>query len=90
LLLKLLTRLDDCLRQLGTDPDSLGARYNDHCLQRGKTLTLYQGDRAIAGRCLGIAPDGGLILETSGGPQVFHSGTLQPPKTRRTINADFD
>jgi BirA family transcriptional regulator, biotin operon repressor / biotin---[acetyl-CoA-carboxylase] ligase len=90
LLLKLLTRLDDCLRQLGTDPDSLGTRYNDHCLQRGKTLTLYQGDRAIAGRCLGIAPDGGLILETSGGPQVFHSGTLQPPKTRRTINADFD
>ena len=87
LLLALLSRLDVCLRQLGADPESLGSRFNELCSQHGQTLILFQGERAIVGRCLGIAPDGGLILQTTGGPQTFHSGTLQPPKTRRSNDA---
>jgi BirA family transcriptional regulator, biotin operon repressor / biotin---[acetyl-CoA-carboxylase] ligase len=89
LLLALLSHLDACLRQLGADPDVIGARFNELCLQNDQTLTLFQGERAIVGRCLGIAPDGGLILQTTGGPQAFHSGTLQPPKTRRPNDANL-
>jgi BirA family biotin operon repressor/biotin-[acetyl-CoA-carboxylase] ligase len=89
LLLALLSRLDDCLRQLGADPNVIGARFNELCLQHGQTLTLFQGEQLIVGRCLEIATDGGLVLETSGGLQSFHSGTLQPPKTRRPNDASL-
>jgi biotin-(acetyl-CoA carboxylase) ligase len=68
------------LRQLGADPGSLGSRFNALCLQHGQTLTVYQGERQVVGRCLGIAPDGGLLLETPNGPQALYSGTLQPPQ----------
>ncbi len=80
LTLALLDRLVDCLRKLGSDAESLGRRFDELCLQHGQTLTLYQGARATAGRCLGIAPDGGLRLETPAGPRTFHSGTLQAPR----------
>jgi BirA family biotin operon repressor/biotin-[acetyl-CoA-carboxylase] ligase len=80
LALAVLDRLVDCLRKLGSDAESLGRRFDELCLQHGQTLTLYQGERATTGRCLGIAPDGGLRLETPAGPRTFHSGTLQPPR----------
>jgi BirA family biotin operon repressor/biotin-[acetyl-CoA-carboxylase] ligase len=80
LIVRLLSELAACLRQLGAEPESLGVRFNDLCLQHGQTLTLYQGERSTVGRCLGIAPHGGLLLETQTGPQAFYSGTLQPPR----------
>jgi len=80
LLMRLLGELGTCLRQLGGEPDILGLRFNDLCVQHGQMLTLYQGDRPTVGRCLGIATDGGLLLDTATGLQAFHSGTLQPPR----------
>jgi BirA family biotin operon repressor/biotin-[acetyl-CoA-carboxylase] ligase len=80
LTLALLNRLIDCLRTLGSDSESLGRRFDELCLQHGQMLTLYQGERATTGRCVGIAPDGGLVLQTPAGPRTFHSGTLQPPR----------
>jgi BirA family biotin operon repressor/biotin-[acetyl-CoA-carboxylase] ligase len=80
LTLALLDRLVSCLRTLGSDAESLGRRFDELCLQHGQMLTLYQGERATTGRCLGIAPDGGLVLQTPAGPRTFHSGTLQPPR----------
>jgi BirA family biotin operon repressor/biotin-[acetyl-CoA-carboxylase] ligase len=80
LTLALLDQLVDCLRMLGSDAESLGRRFDKLCLQHGQMLTLYQGERATTGRCLGIAPDGGLVLQTPAGPRNFHSGTLQPPR----------
>ena len=78
IIVRLLDELAGCLRQLGAEPESLGLQFNDLCLQHGETLTLYQGAHATAGRCRGIAPDGGLLLETQNGAQAFYSGTLQP------------
>ncbi len=80
LTIALFDRLVACLGQLGADPLSLGRRFDELCLQHGRTLTLYQGERATTGRFLGIAPDGGLLLETTSGQQSFHSGTLQAPR----------
>lgn len=82
LVVQVLSELGACLRHLGVEAETLGLRFNDLCLQHGQTLTLYQGDRPIIGRCLGIAPDGGLLLETSSGPQALYSGTLQMPSVR--------
>ncbi|HEY2147541.1 MAG TPA: hypothetical protein VGH32_06365, partial [Pirellulales bacterium] len=78
IIVQLLNELARCLRQLVAEPESHGRRFNDLCLQHGEMLTLYQGARATAGRCLGIAPDGGLLLETPSGTHAFYSGTLQP------------
>ncbi len=80
LLIDLLNRIADCFRQLGADPMTLGGRFDEHCLQRGATLTLYQGQRQFTGCCLGVTVDGGLMLETTAGVQTFFAGTLQPPK----------
>jgi BirA family transcriptional regulator, biotin operon repressor / biotin---[acetyl-CoA-carboxylase] ligase len=80
LVLELLSHLNVRLRQLGAGGDSLGTRYNELCLQRGESLTLYFGADSTTGRCLGIALDGSLLLETRAGPRAFYSGTLQPPR----------
>ncbi len=64
------------LQELAADADSVGRRFNELCLQRGRRLELYLGDQTIVGQCLGIAPDGGLLLDTGSGPAAFHCGTL--------------
>ncbi len=53
------------------------ARHADRlCGQKGETLTLRMGKDSATGRCLGIADDGGLLLETENGRRSFYTGTL--------------
>jgi len=80
-LIDLLAALETRLRQLGADDPLLGAAFDDLCLQHDQPLTVYLGDQSVSGRCVGIAPDGGLILDTPSGRRAFHSGTLRPPVT---------
>lgn len=76
LLVTLLTELDAALRLLYEQPAELGREFDALCLQRGQMLLLRQGEQHHAGRCLGIAVDGGLQLETDAGLRTFYSGTL--------------
>lgn len=76
LLIALLRELDAALRLLYDLPAELGREFDALCLQRGQMLLLRQGDQHHAGRCLGIAADGGLLLETEAGLRTFYSGTL--------------
>jgi BirA family biotin operon repressor/biotin-[acetyl-CoA-carboxylase] ligase len=80
LLFDLLECLAVRLRQLGADDPALGESFDALCLQHDRMLTLYLGDRAVTGRCVGIARDGGLILDTPEGRQQFYAGTLHPPQ----------
>lgn len=73
----LLNHLARVFGQLAVDPAAIGRRADELCLQRGQTLSLQLGPQCITGRCLGIAPDGSLILETPQGRQTFYSGALQ-------------
>ncbi len=59
-----------------TAPADLVRQANALCLQQGTTLNLRHGGQTIAGRCAGIAADGGLLLDTPQGRQVFASGVL--------------
>jgi hypothetical protein len=34
----------------------------------------------VTGRCLGIAPDGALLLETAAGRRAIYSGTIRLPE----------
>lgn len=76
LLVSLLNELRAALRLLYEQPAELGREFAALAFQRGQMLLLRQGDQFHAGRCLGIAVDGGLQLETEAGLRTFYSGTL--------------
>jgi BirA family biotin operon repressor/biotin-[acetyl-CoA-carboxylase] ligase len=72
----LLRHLEAVLRRLGTAPAAIAAEADRLCLQRGRMLTLQWDRRTVSGRCLGIAPDGALVLETPAGKRAFYSGKV--------------
>lgn len=76
LLVALLAEVRAALQLLYDQPAELGREFDALCLQRGQMLLLRQGEQHHAGRCLGIAADGGLLLETEAGLRTFYSGTL--------------
>jgi len=77
MLIRLLQNLERLLARLGREPQAIAAHADSLCLQRGRSLTLDTGQEPITGVCRGIAPDGGLVLETSQGRRVFHSGVVR-------------
>ena len=76
ILVTILQNFHSQLGQLGTYPERVAARADALCLQRGTSLTVRQGDLVLTGRCLGIAPDGALRLETPEGHRLLYSGVL--------------
>jgi len=77
LLLEILENIEAALRQLGEPMETLGQRFDLLCLQRGESLTVYQGSQTFTGRCAGIALDGALLLDTPDGRLQITSGTLR-------------
>jgi BirA family transcriptional regulator, biotin operon repressor / biotin---[acetyl-CoA-carboxylase] ligase len=75
-LIDLLKRLEIEWQRLRREPQSVAARADALCLQRGQTISLRQGPRTISGRCLGIAPDGAIRLETPAGVETLYSGNV--------------
>jgi BirA family biotin operon repressor/biotin-[acetyl-CoA-carboxylase] ligase len=75
-LLSLLENLEAAVRQSSTQPELIGRRFNELCLQHGRLLTIETGGQRTTGTCMGIAPDGALLLETAQGWQKFYSGVL--------------
>ena len=76
ILLSFLRKFDRTLSQLASDPLTLGRRFQEACLQVGHDLTIELANRRTTGRCVGIAPDGALLLDTLNGRQTFYSGVL--------------
>ncbi|MGC4001695.1 MAG: biotin--[acetyl-CoA-carboxylase] ligase [Pirellulales bacterium] len=60
---------------LYADPDALIREFQSLCVQVGRTTSLRVGEQVHVGRCLGVAPDGALLLETAAGVRAFHTGT---------------
>ena len=75
-LVALLQQLEKHLETLSHSPQEIARRANRLCGQKGKALTLKTGKAATTGRCLGIADDGGMLLETKHGRKTFYTGTL--------------
>jgi BirA family transcriptional regulator, biotin operon repressor / biotin---[acetyl-CoA-carboxylase] ligase len=78
LLAAILKNTQAALHQLSQPVEILGARFDMLCRQRGETLTVYQGEKTITGRCAGIGVDGSLLLDTAAGRVAMQSGTLRP------------
>ena len=77
LLVALLGNLALIFREHAAQPDAVGRRFHEACLQVGAELTIDAAGRQTRGRCLGIAPDGALLLETPASVQRFYSGVLR-------------
>lgn len=77
ILVQLLKELERQLAELRSNPALVAGHADQFCLQHGQVLTLDTGQRLVSGRCLGIATDGCLKLETPEGPQSFASGVLR-------------
>jgi BirA family biotin operon repressor/biotin-[acetyl-CoA-carboxylase] ligase len=83
LLVALLDYLEKGFDQLAARPAQIAARANHLCSQRGDTLTVETGRRSVRGRCVGIASDGGLLLDTPEGRRKLYSGVCGS-KARRS------
>ncbi|MGA2067334.1 MAG: biotin--[acetyl-CoA-carboxylase] ligase [Thermoguttaceae bacterium] len=73
----ILRQLEGRLATLGSAREELAARADALCLQRGRRLCVECPGEAVAGRCLGIAADGALLVETAAGPRAIYSGTIR-------------
>jgi BirA family biotin operon repressor/biotin-[acetyl-CoA-carboxylase] ligase len=73
----ILRRLEPLWVMAATAPAEVAARADALCLQRGRTITVRQGGDTITGRCVGIAADGSLRLETVAGPKSVYSGVVR-------------
>jgi biotin-(acetyl-CoA carboxylase) ligase len=80
ILREFLSRFDTQLATLARDPEAVGRRGDQLCLQRGQMLTVESGAKRMTGQCAGIAPDGALLLDTPSGRQAQYAGTVSPGK----------
>jgi BirA family transcriptional regulator, biotin operon repressor / biotin---[acetyl-CoA-carboxylase] ligase len=76
ILVAMLQGLERHFGSLASASDAIAARADALCLQREQVLTIELAGQRITGRCLGIARDGGLLLQTPGGPRVIYSGVV--------------
>ncbi len=77
LLIDLLNQLQCELSLLATDPYAIGRQAHNFCLQCGEPLTIDSGQETVSGSCMGIEPDGALLIMTGGGPRKFYAGVLR-------------
>ena len=75
-LAKLLRRFAANLAELAADPASLAERWQAVCALSGKIVTVDQGSQVVSGRCLGLATDGALLVQTTRGTEPVYSGVV--------------
>jgi BirA family biotin operon repressor/biotin-[acetyl-CoA-carboxylase] ligase len=75
-LISVMQQLERQLFELARSPEAVAARTNELCQQRGKQLEVVRGECRITGQCLGIAPDGALLLEVDGQSLPIYSGVV--------------
>jgi BirA family biotin operon repressor/biotin-[acetyl-CoA-carboxylase] ligase len=74
----ILLGLERSLALLGRAPAELAARADALCVDHGRPLRVACPAEALTGRCLGVAADGALLLETAAGCRAIYSGSVAP------------
>ena len=75
-LVAVLREFETLLDQVVDQPEEVASAADRLCLQTGRTLTVTSGENRQTGRCLGIAPDGALLLDTPSGRRAVHGGIV--------------
>ena len=65
------------LRRLVANDPSLPGRWQSLCVLRDRNVALETGQRVVTGRCLGLADDGALRLQSQTGEQRYYGGTAR-------------
>jgi len=78
ILISLLQKLEAKLHLLTQDRTAAQAAWQSRCYLRGRVVRVAQGEQIIAGKCLGIADDGALLMDVQGQrkPMALYSGTV--------------
>jgi BirA family biotin operon repressor/biotin-[acetyl-CoA-carboxylase] ligase len=79
LLSRFLPALFELLTEVAADPARLACRYQPLCSLAGNEIRIHTAEGVSVGRCLGIAADGRLLLDTDAGLRMFVSGSLTDP-----------
>ena len=77
LLSDIVRQLEVDLRRLAANDPSLPNRWQSLCVLRDRTVSLDTSQQVVTGRCLGIADDGALRLQTHSGEQRFYGGVVR-------------
>ncbi len=75
-LIDVLAAFKRLLDTLLSDPAAVAGQADARCLQRDEWLRVESGSQVVEGRCLGIAPDGALELQTREGRKTLYSGVV--------------
>jgi len=81
-LLANLKHLSRQLHTLGQGQLELQARWARQCTLTGQQITLKSGHHLIEGRCTGIAPDGAILIESSGTVTPWFGGIVRSVQNR--------
>ena len=76
LLLAFFDAFVDRVSQLAKEESSLVAVWNERNALAGREVTLQTGDTKVIGRCVDLAPDGSLRIESEGRIAAFRSGSV--------------
>jgi BirA family biotin operon repressor/biotin-[acetyl-CoA-carboxylase] ligase len=77
LLGEIMRQLDVDLRRLAVNDLSLPGRWQSLCVLRERIVSLDTSQQVVTGRCLGIAADGALRLQTHSGEKRFYGGIVR-------------
>ncbi|MDB4743630.1 biotin--[acetyl-CoA-carboxylase] ligase [Planctomicrobium sp.] len=75
-LTSLLQSLEDVLVRIPAHLPQLLAEWRQHCFLTGKRISIDDSQHEVAGQCLGIDDDGGLVLQTESGQRKFLAGSV--------------
>lgn len=70
-------QLEVDLHRLAANDQSLPERWRNLCVLRDRIVSLDTGQQVVTGRCLGLAEDGALRLQTDSGEQRFYGGVVR-------------
>lgn len=76
-LIEVLQQLAAGLHMLTAADEALFECFKHYCVLQGRRVCLDLGTRQVVGLCLGIDPDGALVVDTDFGPQRFFSGVVR-------------
>jgi BirA family transcriptional regulator, biotin operon repressor / biotin---[acetyl-CoA-carboxylase] ligase len=74
-LASILTMLEGHYKAL-RDEKAIVADWWEHCAHREKPVMIETGNAMVRGKCIGVNPDGSIIIETDQGSLTIPDGTL--------------
>jgi biotin-(acetyl-CoA carboxylase) ligase len=66
-----------CYQRLRQDVYAYQSTWQSRQYLLDQDVRIRHGATVVAGRALGLAPDGGLVIETEDGPQTVHGGWVE-------------